>query len=77
MNTNQQFIDILISLKPEEFIGLAQFLHIKVLTEEVDPETKTAIPRKSEDILMDLLDRYDHMGRRNRRELVRTLRRSL
>lgn len=75
MNTNTEFIKILTALSPKEFIGLAQFFNVKILTEQVDPETKAAIPRNAEEILLDILGQYDTLGRSRRRELVRTLRR--
>lgn len=75
MNTNKEFAKILTTISPKEFIGLAQFFNVKILTEQVDPETKAAIPRNAEDILLDILERYDSLGRSKRRELVRTLRR--
>ena len=75
MNTNTEFINIVVSCTPTEFVGLAKFLGIKILTENIDPETKTAIPRPAEDIVMDILDIYEKLGRSRRRELVRAMRR--
>lgn len=75
MNTNTEFANIVVSCTPTEFVGLAKFLGVKILTEDVDSETKTAIPRPAEDIMMDILDNYEKLGRSRRRELVRAMRR--
>lgn len=75
MNTNTEFANIVVSCTPTEFVGLAKFLGVKILTENVDPETKTAIPRPAEEIMMDILDTYEKLGRSRRRELVRAMRR--
>lgn len=75
MNTNTEFANIVVSCTPTEFVGLAKFLGVKILTEDVDPETKTAIPRPAEDIMMDILENYEKLGRSRRRELVRAMRR--
>ena len=75
MNTNIEFVNIVVSCTPTEFIGLAKFLGVKILTENIDPETKTAIPRPAQDIVMDILDIYEKLGRSRRRELVRAMRR--
>ena len=48
---------------------------VKILTEDIDPETKTAIPRPAQDIVMDILDTYEKLGRSKRRALVRAMRR--
>lgn len=75
MNTNTEFANIVVSCTPTEFVGLAKFLGVKILTEDVDPETKTAIPRPAEDIMIDILENYEKLGRSRRRELVRAMRR--
>lgn len=75
MNTNTEFANIVVSCTPTEFVGLAKFLGVKILTEDVDPETKTAIPRPAEDIMMDILENYEKLGRSRRRELVRAMQR--
>lgn len=75
MNTNTEFANIVVSCTPTEFIGLAKFLGVKILTEDIDPETKTAIPRPAQDIVMDILDTYEKLGRSGRRALVRAMRR--
>lgn len=73
MNTNESFAQLLTQLTPEEFIGLAKYFDIKILTTEVDPETKKAIARPAEDVLLDILTTYDTLNRGDKRKLVKQL----
>ena len=73
MNTNENFAKLLTQLKPEEFIGLAKYFDVKILTTEVDPETKKAIARPAEDVLLDILTSYDMLNRGDKRKLVKQL----
>ena len=73
MNTNESFAQLLIQLTPEEFVGLAKYFDIKILTTELDPETKKAIARPAEDVLLDILTSYDRLNRSDRRKLVKQL----
>lgn len=73
MNTNENFAKLLTQLKPEEFIGLAKYFDVKILTTEVDPETKKAIARPAEDVLLDILTSYDMFNRGDKRKLVKQL----
>lgn len=73
MNMNESFAQLLTQLTPEEFVGLAKYFDIKILTTEVDPETKKAIARPAEDVLLDILTSYDRLNRSDRRKLVKQL----
>ena len=73
MNMNESFAQLLTQLTPEEFIGLAKYFDIKILTTEVDPETKKAIARPAEDVLLDILTSYDRLNRGDKRKLVKQL----
>lgn len=73
MNANESFAQLLTQLTPEEFIGLAKYFDIKILTTEVDPETKKAIARPAEDVLLDILTTYDMLNRGDKRKLVKQL----
>lgn len=73
MNMNESFAQLLTQLTPEEFIGLAKYFDIKILTTEVDPETKKAIARPAEDVLLDILTTYDMLNRGDKRKLVKQL----
>ena len=73
MNMNESFAQLLTQLTPEEFVGLAKYFDIKILTTEVDPETKKAIARPAEDVLLDILTSYDQLNRSDKRKLVKQL----
>lgn len=67
---NDKFADILMAATPEEIVGIAKLLGVKVLSEEVDRETKKAIPLDGAEILLDILAKYEALGRRERRAFV-------
>ena len=73
MNMNESCAQLLTQLTPEEFVGLAKYFDIKILTTEVDPETKKAIARPAEDVLLDILTSYDRLNRSDKRKLVKQL----
>ena len=73
MNMNESFAQLLTQLTPEEFVGLAKYFDIKILTTELDPETKKAIARPAEDVLLDILTSYDRLNRSDRRKLMKQL----
>lgn len=73
MNMNESFAQLLTQLTPEEFVGLAKYFDIKILTTELDPETKKAIARPAEDVLLDILTSYDRLNRSDKRKLVKQL----
>ena len=73
MNMNESFAQLLTQLTPEEFVGLAKYFDIKILTTELDPETKKAIARPAEDVLLDILTSYDQLNRSDKRKLVKQL----
>lgn len=75
--TNEQFLALLIGARPEQILGLAKLWDIKILTENIDPETKKAVARPAEQILGDIIDHYATLDRIERRRLVRQLRKSL
>ena len=73
MNMNESFAQLLTQLTPEEFVGLAKYFDIKILTTEGDPETKKAIARPAEDVLLDILTSYDQLNRSDKRKFVKQL----
>lgn len=74
---NEQFLALLMGMRPEQVLGLAKLWDIKILTENVDPETKTAIARPAEEIVGDIVEHYAGLGRVGRRMCVRQLRKAL
>ena len=67
---NDKFADILMAATPEEIAGIAKLLGVKVLSEEVDRETKKAIPLDGAEIILNILAAYEALGRRERRSFV-------
>ena len=72
----EDFIMYLSKLKGDELCALSRFLSVHLLTDEVDPETKTAIPRSGADIIDDLILRYGEMSRTDRRWLIKYLKKT-
>lgn len=67
---NDKFADILMAATPEEITGIAKLLEVKVLREEVDKETKKAIPLDGAEIILNILAAYEALERRERRAFV-------
>lgn len=69
----EEFLTVLTKLKADELCALSKFLNVRLLTDEVDPETKKAIPREATDIIDDIIVHYCSMGRTDRRWLLKYL----
>jgi hypothetical protein len=52
-------------------------LGVRLLTDEVDPETKKAIPRDAADIIDDCIDHYALLSRIDRRFLLKHLKKEI
>lgn len=63
----EKFLTQLSKLEPMEFIGVAHLCGARLLQED----NKT--PRGFADILKDILDKYETLNRKKRRELEKTL----
>ena len=63
----EKFLTQLSKLEPVEFIGVAHLCGARLLQED----NKT--PRDFADILRDILNKYETLNRKKRRELERTL----
>lgn len=63
----EKFLTQLSKLEPMEFIGVAHLCGAHLLQED----NKT--PRDFADILKDILDKYETLNRKKRRELEKTL----
>lgn len=72
--TGKEFLELMVKLKPDELCALAKFLDVRLLTDDVDPETKKAIPRDAYDIIDDCIDHYALLNRTDRRFLLNYLR---
>lgn len=75
--TGEEFLKLLLKLQPDEFCALAKFLGVRLLTDDVDPETKKAIARDAYDIIDDCIDHYALLDRTDRRFVLKYLRRTL
>ena len=68
-----RFLNAVANLEPKEFVGLARLMGVKLLTQNVDKETKKAIPRDATDILDDMIDVFAGYERKDRKFLVKRL----
>lgn len=73
----EDFLLALTKLKADELCALAKFLSVRLLTDRVDPETKSAIPREATDIIDDIIVHYCSMSRVDRRWLLRYLQKTV
>lgn len=69
MNKKNELIELITELEPVEFIGLARVLCIDIINEE----NKTT--RDFYDILNDIIDKFNTLARKQRREILSVLRR--
>ena len=69
----EEFIALMMGLEAEEICALAKFLGVRLLTDNVDPETKKAITRDGADIIDDIIDHFVQLDRTDRRFLIRYL----
>lgn len=65
-----EFSEALLKLKPEELVGVAHFLGVKLYTDEKD-ENDHVKPRDGLLIISDVLSKYETLGRKVRRELLK------
>ena len=69
MNKKNELIELITKLEPVEFIGLARILCVDIINEE----DKTT--RDFYDILNDIIDKFNTLARKQRREILSVLRR--
>ena len=69
MNKKNELIELITKLEPVEFIGLARVLCVDIINEE----DKTT--RDFYDILNDIIDKFNTLARKQRREILSVLRR--
>lgn len=61
-----QFLELILTLEPVEFIGLARILCIDLMSDDKKS-------RDFYDILKDMLDKFPTLGRKQRREIISVL----
>ena len=69
MNKKNKLIELITELEPVEFIGLARVLCIDI----INKEDKTA--RDFYEVLNDIVDKFNTLARKQRREILSILRR--
>ena len=69
MNKKNELIELITKLEPVEFIGLARILCIDIINEE----DKTT--RDFYDVLNDIVNKFNTLSRKQRREILSVLRR--
>lgn len=67
VNWEESFIEDLMRLEPQEFLGLARILKVKVLDDENEP-------RDFWEILKEVLENYENENRKRRREIRKIVR---
>ena len=69
MNKKNKLIELITELEPVEFIGLARVLCVDIINEE----DKTT--RDFYEVLNDIIDKFNTLARKQRREILSILRR--
>ena len=69
MNKKNELIELIIKLEPVEFIGLARVLCVDI----INKEDKTT--RDFYDVLNDIVNKFNTLARKQRREILSVLRR--
>lgn len=69
MNKKNELIELITKLEPVEFIGLARVLCVDIINEE----DKTT--RDFYEVLNDIIDKFNTLARKQRREILSVLRR--
>lgn len=70
---HNDFVRALVALPPEQIIGVARVLNVKIIKdefEEVDGK-KTPKMRDGQEILLDILNEYAKLNRKQRRNLLK------
>lgn len=70
----QEFVELMLKLDAAELCALCKVLDVRLLTDEVDPETKKAIPRDGIELIENCIDHFAQMNRVDRRWLLKYLR---
>lgn len=68
---NKQFLRQLTKLEPIEFLGLARLMKIPIMREHKEDEELA--PREFEEVLADMVQKYETLNRKQRRNLLKML----
>lgn len=69
----EDFVKLMMKMTPEQLCALSKILGVKLLTDQIDSDTKKAIPRDGADIIEDCIDEFARLGRKERRWLLKFL----
>ena len=69
MNKKNELVELITKLEPVEFIGLARVLCVDIINKE------DKIARDFYEVLNDIVDKFNTLARKQRREILSVLRR--
>ena len=72
----EEFVKLMLDLEADELCALSKILGVRLLTDEINPETKKAIPRDGVEILEDCIDHFAQRARPERRWLIKYLKKN-
>lgn len=65
-----KFCEAILKLRPEELLGLAHFMGVKLYTDQKDEEGKP-IPEDGVVIIENILSKYETLNRKVRRDILK------
>ena len=74
VKNGEEFVNLMIALKPDELCALAKFLDVRILTDDFDKESKKAKARDAFEIIDDCIMHFAQLDRTDRRFLIKTMR---
>lgn len=66
-----EFLRALAKLRPEELLGLAKFMGVKLFKDDEKDEKGNPLPQSGEFIVQGIIDKYPTLGRKVRRQLLK------
>jgi len=72
MKPTEKLFDMIPKLKPIEFLGLARLLGVKVIEDKLGEDGKP-VPRLFSYVLEDVLQTFDKLSRKRKREIIRMM----
>ena len=66
-----EFLRALAKLRPEELLGLAKFMGIKLFKDNEKDEIGNPLPQSGEFIVQGIIDKYPTLGRKVRRQILK------
>lgn len=66
-----EFLTALAKLRPEELLGLAKFMGIKLFKDDEKDEKGNPLPQSGEFIVQGIIEKYPTLGRKVRRQILK------